>query len=460
MEKSKIAIAVALLFLTFFKGFSQGIIIRDINIEGSYFVENFDRNNFRVAYKIFSKDERLSDFNIVTFDSLLIVTDTSKISMFGNYHILGVASTKENSAYLLGSASNSSLVLHIIDNKTGIGIDHRIKSQFKWTDGTPCYLETLENNFYLLIDGKISELIAIAPSGNAIWQRSFTGAGSTLEINFMKAVDSLLFLSFTYNPRTNKTKNELRVIDPITGNESFSLPMIYGTKKLTIDNIIPYSDKEVVLTGRSFKNLKRNESSSGIPYFALVNHATGSFNFSEIKTKEGNIYWMSLLKSPSNQSEYLIGETFTSDPPVYIPLGGFAGVIANSIATSAYTCTLRFNKIVFVKLNKIIDHEFQSYSVAARAFSVNKYLHPYRFARYAYSRGKAHYFGSNGNGEIYNISSGDIKKYNPTDKTEQTIGTIPNLNAPSIIFLSKGYALYAEQNPSSKELVFNYIKLP
>ncbi|HCR54154.1 MAG TPA: hypothetical protein DIW27_07050, partial [Cytophagales bacterium] len=100
MEKSKIAIAVALLFLTFFKGFSQGIIIRDINIEGSYFVENFDRNNFRVAYKIFSKDERLSDFNIVTFDSLLIVTDTSKISMFGNYHILGVASTKENSAYL------------------------------------------------------------------------------------------------------------------------------------------------------------------------------------------------------------------------------------------------------------------------------------------------------------------------------------------------------------------------
>jgi hypothetical protein len=113
-----------------------------------------------------------------------------------------------------------------------------------------------------------------------------------------------------------------------------------------------------------------------------------------------------------------------------------------------------------VKLNKIIDHEFQSYSVAVRAFSVNKYLHPYRYARYAYSRGKAHYFGSNGNGEIYSISGGDIKKYNPTDKIEQTIGTILSLNAPSIIFLSKGYALYAEQNPSSKELVFNYIKLP
>jgi len=460
VEKSKKSIIVTVLILGFFECFSQGIIIRDINIEGSYFVENFDKNDFRIVYKIFSKDQRVSDFNVVEFDSLLVVSDTSKISMFGDYIILGNASTGANSAYLLASASNSSLVLHIIDNKTGKGIGHQIKPQFGWVVGSRCYLTVLENNFYLLVEGKISEIIAIAPDGESLWQRLFTGASSTLEINFMKAINNQLFLSFTYDPRTNKSKNELRAIDPATGNESFTFPMIYGTKKLTIDNIIPYSDEEIILTGRSFKNLKKNETSSGIPYFAKVNQVANSIHFTEIKAKESNIYWMSLLKSPDNQSGYLIGETFTSDPPIYIPLGGVAGIIANSIATSAYSCTLRFNKLVFVKLNNIVDHEFQSYSVTTRTFSVNTYLYPYRFARYAYGKGRAHYFGSSGKGDIYCVSGGNIKKYNPSDKLEQTIGMIPNANTPVVIFLNNEYAMYADQNLPKRELVFNLIKLP
>ncbi|GAB1446512.1 hypothetical protein MASR2M41_22960 [Flammeovirgaceae bacterium] len=460
MVRPKEIIIVVVLSLILFECHSQNIVIKNINTEGSYFVENFDENNFRVVYKIFSKDERLSDFNVVKFDSLLVVNDTSRISMLGNYRILGNASTKNNSAYLLGSVSNSSLVIHIIDNITGTGIDHRIKLQFNWSGNSPCYLTAVKNNFYLLVEGKISELIAIAPDGESLWQRLFTGASSTLEINFMKAINNQLFLSFTYDPRTNKAKNELRAIDPATGNESFTFPMIYGTKKLTIDNIIPYSDEEIILTGRSFKNLKKNETSSGIPYFAKVNQAANSIHFTEIKAKEGNIYWMSLLKSPDNQSGYLIGETFTSDPPIYIPLGGVAGIIANSIATSSYSCTLRFNKIVIVKLNNIVDHEFQSYSVATRTFSVNTYLYPYRFARYAYSKGRAHYFGGNEKGDIYCVNGGNIKKYNPSDKLEQTIGTIPNANTPVVIFLNNEYAMYADQNLPKRELVFNLIKLP
>lgn len=457
MVKPKKVIISTTLFLILFECFSQGIVIKNINTEGSYFVENFDENNFRVVYKIFSKDERLSDFNVVKFDSLLVVNDTSRISMFGNYSILGSASTKNNSAYLLGSVANSSLVLHIIDNNTGVGIDHRIKLQFDWSGESPCYLAAIENNFYLLVEGKVSELVAIAPNGEYKWQKLFTGGGSILAINFMKVVENQLFLSFTYDPRRNKTKNEIRAIDPINGNETFSFPMIYGKNKLTIDNIIPYNQEEVILTGRVFKNLKKQDSSPGSPYFAKVNYLSKAIVFAEVKTRE-NIFWMNFLKSKDNQSGYLIGETFTSDPPIYIPIGGFAGVIANSIATAAYTCTLRFNKIVLMQLNNFIDHEIQSYGVSPRATSVNQYLHPYRFARYAFNKGNTHYFGDNGNGAIYSISKANINQYNPADKAEHTIGTIPNANAPSIIFLSSGYALYSDQNVSKRELIFDQIK--
>lgn len=459
MVKSKKIIIAGILFLILFDCLSQDIVIKNINTEGSYFVENFDKNNFRVVYKIFSKDERLSDFNVVKFDSLLVVNDTSRISMFGNYSILGNASTKNNSAYLLGSASNSGLVLHIINNNTGIGTDHRVKLQFNWSGDSPCYLTAIENNFYLLVEGKVSELVAIAPSGEPIWKKLFTGAGSTLSVNFMKVVDNQLFLSFTYDPRKNKTKNEIRAIDPSTGNESFLFPMIYEKKKLTIDNIIPYNQEEIILTGRTFKNLKKQDSSPGIPYVAKMNTMSDAIDFTEIKTKE-NVYWMGFLKSNENQGGYLIGETFTSDPPVYIPIGGFAGVIANSIATAAYTCTLRFNKIVFVKFNTTADNEIQSYGITPRATSVNQYMHPYRFAHYANNKGNTHYFGDNGEGSIYSISKGNISKYNPTEKTEHTIGTIPNANVPSIIFLSERYALYSDQNVSKRELIFNQIKLP
>ncbi|MBL7856131.1 MAG: hypothetical protein JNM57_00465 [Cyclobacteriaceae bacterium] len=251
---------------------AQSIQIKDIYFKEGYHFDHTDPNNFRLIYKIASRNPNTSLFRKIDFDTLLSITDTTLINMGGSYRLITSASNHRYTATLFASTSPAHMVLHILG-------EHNYKrsiifqTKVPWKKKMTFYLISSADPgvFYILypFDKKNWEIQCVSVDDKVLWKKEISGGNEKLTLSYPFIVDQRLVVLASLSPLKNKESHALHVIDPQSGNIISTLPIAGQYERNTVDNVF-FQDSTMFITGRKFFTRGTSDKANGMPYVKFI----------------------------------------------------------------------------------------------------------------------------------------------------------------------------------------------
>lgn len=440
---------------------AQDIQIKDIQFRQGHQLSKLSNESFRFLYRIKSRDLNRSVFRKIDFNSRLEMLDTTLIDLWGNYELLGTTTSKTHTASLFGTLTTSSLLIHYIDNQTETQISYPLQIMGPWKRRNPVqlYSSPESNGIYLLykIDSRTWELQQLDLKGKAIWSRRFSDPKKIHlgNINLLSG-NKLSFVKVTH-PGSRKAKNEVMVIDGVTGNDVYTHPLYDESSKSTVDNLI-VRDSVLYITGRKFFTNRVSHNETGLPYLRQIE----SQRVTDLKLTSSLLnlktYWMDVITTESGE-RFLIGETFTNESRgAYIMKGVVTGLMTMGLFYVSWT-SMKFNQVAVVPLDSSTAPTLALVQLTPRRIQLGSYTPGYSFAAYSHNTGQVRYWGHDGAGNPILMDGGLIKRYNLQTRVSEELGSLPANSSQQVIFTAEDYVIYLNQRKVNNTVEFKALPL-
>jgi hypothetical protein len=391
--------------------FAQDITIKDGDLQERYFISRTDQSTFRLTYKVNHKDKKLIHYRSIDFNQSLAVIDTVSLFLKGDYSFVASAESANSVGILMGSAYGE-LMLYATDKVSRQITPFRIKIATPWKKTKRVWLladPDLEGFlvFYEAYFNNTWEILAYSKQGQLLWSKKFEQANFAVLDAII--LGDRIFIACGLNVGTKKERGLFRVLEYRDGSPVLDLELDDTENKRVIDNIVPYSDQEVLLTGRTFFRKVMSQSPVELPLIWRLNLETGKKDQIFFKTDSlvnKKIFWIDLVWK--NGVPCLIGEGATPGGDAAAGLAfGIASVLVTGgrAAIVPTTSNLKLNEVVVLPIKN--DRPIaQSIPVAAKSITSSGDRPALQFVRWAYKTGKTHLLSTNPDGNFF-VSNGE-----------------------------------------------------
>lgn len=407
---------------------AQDIAIRDIDYRSDYYLSETLDKNFRIVYKVKSKNQVQSLFRKIDFDSLLRLSDTTEIKLNGNFKLVASAEGSRYVASALGSKDTGVLQLHWLDKETEEQSATRIftTGTFSKRMAVRVHPSSDPEAFFVIysVNKQQWDVLLLSRDGKVKTKRTINSGGKRLAVAQSYFINGDLVLIINKNHASKASAYETLILDGLTGKDKANQILSSKDARLEIDNSF-IVDSTLYLAGRKFFSNRIKHNQPGMPSLVSVDPLSDSIRDSRLNIASipNNVFWMDVVKLPDG-NKYLVGETFTSEP-----FGAyFAKALVTSFATlgmfSVTWSSLKWKDVVVLPLDA--DNTKPLYcTIAQRRVQIGSHLPAYPFASYAHRTGQIRYFGHSSDGYLYLLDGGVFKKYTPDLKRFTTLGQLP-----------------------------------
>lgn len=440
---------------------AQDISIRDIVYRDGYLFSRPEKNKFIFSYRYHSGRDNVSTFRKIDFDTLLNVTDTTKITFPCEAKMVSMAACGEVTAHLfitshLYSPDNNEVVAYFSNSKTK-------KSNFTilsadWYNGQRVHVQSVLNGtaFLFRLRGDHStDLILIDKNGIIKWKKSFETKKKTIPESFGKG--ETLFLFLTKKPFDKKQSTELLKINIANGATIYRKILADRDNKKVIDFIMESSDHLIVAGRKMHGKINHKHPENAFLYKVDAQSTLKEISFPP--SLNGKLIgWIKAVNEGPDQ--FLVGETFHS--------GSSGEYFGKELATGLMTMgmvgitwnSMQFNDLVVYKIGEDSTSrgktQVEILPLTPRQIQLGIYLPPYVFAQHSIETDQIHFLSKNAN-KIYLQDGLLVKSYNLTSRSIHNLGHTTN-DIRNILFISDSRAITLADKKSANSITIQLRK--
>lgn len=455
----KACLKVILVILTFGIN-AQNISIRDIDYRSNVYLAQTGENALRLIYKTQKRDQILSHFRKLDFDTLLQVHDTTEIQLQGKFRLLASTESERFMVTAFGSDLAMQLQLHWVERVTEKQHITKLQLANLYSKRTQVRVHPSSDPdaFFVLysVDKREWEVRLISSDGKIKSKQSIRYGSDKVNIVNSNFINDDLALVVGRNAASRKAQYEWRIINGATGVDEQTKTLSDKTSKLAIDNSL-LVDSTLYLSGRRFFGNRFKRNASGLPSLVSYDAKTNSFTDQQLGSSAFpvKIFWMDLVVTPDGR-KYLVGESFVSE--------AFGGYLTKAILTSIATVGMLSVTWSSLKWQEVfimpVDADRTAPTILTlqrRRVQVGTHMPAFDFAGYAYNTGQVRYFGHDKEGSLYLLDGGTFKKYLYPLKEFVELGQLPAPMNSKVLFLSDSYSIvYTRSSGKLNLATFNY----
>jgi hypothetical protein len=441
--------------------YSQGITIKDIIFGGGYHIGESSANSFRLIYKTLGQDKTQSVFRKLDFNNKLEVTDTSLITMRGNFRLITSTTGLEYAACIFISTEPQSVILHFSGkNNYERSVQLKLLAPWKKKKMTMLlYPSTNPNEFYVIYNANDSmwEILCYDIYGDMRWKKLMTDNQKKLTVRMpMTFGKDLMMLVSHINSK--RPSHELTQIEHSTGEIVQSKVLANENENLIIDNII-YKDSVLYLTGRKFIDRKVNDKYTGTPFVKYLERGMDAPEDILLNASLSNMYfyWMDIAKDAEG-NKYLVGETFTAESSGTHTMRMVAtGILTLGMLMVTWQ-NMTLNEFLYLPIDQS-ESLPKMVKIEPKKVTVGGYLKPYYFIRYAYNSGQVRYLSNSDRGNVYLLNGNIVKRFNLSTQSASDAAYTTGGGTPSVFFSSDRYLILFNLNKSVNLLELKMVNL-
>ncbi|MBL7854861.1 MAG: hypothetical protein JNL17_10715 [Cyclobacteriaceae bacterium] len=417
---------------------AQSFEIKDGDLLQPYLVSQRDHSAFRLTYKVKTKNKKLIHYRSIDFDTSLSVVDTVSLFLKGDYSFVASAESSKSMGILMGSAYGD-LILYVFDKISRQITPFRMKLASPWNEKKTTWLLTDPNLdgfliFYEASVGQKWEILAHSERGKLTWSTQFDQPGFSILDATIE--EGRIFIICGEDVGTKKERNIFRILDFREGTQLFNFELDDKENQRVIDNILPFNEEEVLLTGRSYQKKTMSSSPIELPLIWKMNLVTGEKNqiiFRTDSLSNNRILWFDIVRK--NGVPCLIGEgaRTASNAGATLAFGLVSGLMTGGRSIGLPNlASLKLNEVVFMPITS--DRPVaKSFSVSTKEIPSSGNKPALQFIRWAHKAGKTHLLSTDANGNFFVANRGQVVAVDPFHGTK-TIGKY--LAEDDVIFTS------------------------